>query len=133
MNFPEIQLPSNRKFGFFFTAIFCVTAVYFILVNNFLIFFIFSSLGLSFLVATLLNANLLLPLNKLWMRFGLLLSKVISPIILGLIFFGIFVPVSLIIRLIGRDELNLKAKKKSSYWILRKISATKSYNFKYQF
>ena len=75
--------------------------------------------GLSFLVATLVNPDVLLPLNRLWMRFGLLLGMIISPIVMGIIFFGLFTPMSLTMRLFRRDELRLRFKNKKTHWILR--------------
>ena len=113
MNISDIQLPSNRKFGFFFTIIFLFTGIYFYFQKNFIITYVLTSLSILFLVITLLKADLLLPLNKLWMRIGLLLGKIISPIVLGLIFFGMFVPTNLIMRISGRDELHLRFKKKT--------------------
>ena len=101
--------------------------------KNFTITYALTSLSILFLVTTLLKADLLLPLNKLWMRIGLLLGMIISPIVLGLIFFGMFVPTNLIMRISGRDELHLRFKKKHSHWIIRKIQPTKSEKFKYQF
>jgi hypothetical protein len=133
MNISDIQLPSNRKFGFFFTIIFLFTGIYFYFEKNFIITYALTSLSILFLVITLLKADLLLPLNKLWMRIGLLLGKIISPIVLGLIFFGMFVPTNLIMRISGRDELHLRFKKKQSHWIIRKIQPTKLEKFKYQF
>ena len=62
---------------------------------------------ITFIIAYL-NPNILLPFNKLWMRFGVLLGMIISPIIMGLIFFGLFTPYSIVIRMMGRDELHLK-------------------------
>ena len=80
---------------------------------------LFAFIGVIFFITTFVKASLLLPLNKLWMRFGLLLGQIISPLVLGIIFFGIFTPVALLMRLSGRDELRLKFKNKTSYWILR--------------
>jgi len=71
------------------------------------------------MLVTIFKDELLLPLNRLWMRFGLLIGMIIGPIVLGLIFFTLFSPVAIFMRLFGRDELHLKYKKKSSYWILR--------------
>ena len=70
-----------------------------------------------FLIITIINANALLPLNKLWMKFGILLGMIVSPIIMGLIFFGIFTPVGVFMRLFKRDNLRLSFKKKKTYWI----------------
>jgi len=73
-----------------------------------------------FLIVTIINADALLPLNKLWMKFGILLGKIVSPIIMGIIFFGIFTPIAILMRLFRRDELRLSFKKKKTHWINRK-------------
>jgi hypothetical protein len=114
-----IKLPSNRSFGFFFTAIFMAAIVYFFLNNFFAAAYICSVFAIILLLVTLIKSEVLFPLNKLWMRFGLMLGKIISPLILGLIFFLLFTPIAFIIRLFGRDELRLKFKDKSTYWIKR--------------
>ena len=120
MKTTELELPSNKKFGFFFTAVFLVATTYFY-INN-VGSSVLSTLGvisLSFLVATLVNPDVLLPLNRLWMRFGLLLGMIISPIVMGVIFFGLFTPMSLTMRLFRRDELRIRFKNKKTHWILR--------------
>jgi hypothetical protein len=66
------------------------------------------------------------------MRFGLLLGKLMNPIVLGIIFFGLFTPISILMRLCGRDELRLKLTHKSSHWITRSDHAS-SESFKRQF
>ncbi len=116
MKFSEIELPSNRKFGFFFTFVFVVAATYFYYSDNVTWTFVFSAVALAFLLVTLIKSDALLPLNKLWMRFGLLLSMIVSPIVLGVIFFGLFTPYALIMRIFGRDELRLKIKKVETHW-----------------
>ena len=108
------ELPSNRKFGFFFTAVFLIAAIYSHYVNSDAWVYILCALSASFLIITLVSADTLLPLNKLWMRFGLLLGMIASPIVMGVIFFGLFTPISFLIRLSGRDELRLKFTKKKS-------------------
>ncbi len=119
MKLSEIELPSNKKFGYFFTSIFALVSMYF-LINSVLSWAIlFAIIGVIFFIITFVKANLLLPLNQLWMLFGLLLGKIISPLVFGIIFFGIFTPVAFLMRLSGRDELRLKFKNKTSYWILR--------------
>jgi len=128
----NIKLPSNKKFGYFFSTIFLIAATYFFYIKSQAIGYVLIVIGLLFLVITLTNAGLLLPLNQLWMRFGLLLGKIINPIIMGIIFFGLFVPYGLVIRLIGRDELNLKQVKNKIYWKLRSKELSQI-NFKRQF
>ena len=120
MKTSELQLPTNKKFGFFFAAVFLVATTYFYINNaSSSIVYTLSVVALSFLVATLVNPDVLLPLNRLWMRFGLLLGMIISPIVMGIIFFGLFTPMSLTMRLFRRDELRLRFKNKKTHWILR--------------
>ena len=132
MNFSEIELPSNRKFGFFFTFVFVVTAAYFYYSANVSWAYLFVAKALIFLLITLIKSDALIPLNKLWMRFGILLGMIISPIVLGIIFFGLFTPIAMFMRLSGRDELRLKFTQKASHWISRS-ELIKSKSFKHQF
>jgi len=113
----EIKLGSNRSFGIVFFIVFVLVATYPLLnqgevrIWSLIISFLFLFLGL-------LNSKILTPLNKLWFRFGLFLGKIISPIIMGVIFFLVVTPIGLLMRFFGKDVLNLKLnKKKSSYWI----------------
>ena len=119
MKFSEIELPSNKKFGFFFTFIFAAAAAYFYNSENMTWSFVFVAVSFIFLVITMIRDALLLPLNKLWMRFGLLLGMIVSKIVLGIIFFGLFMPIATLMRLSGRDELSLQFSKKVSHWITR--------------
>ena len=132
MNFSNIKLPSNRNFGFFFTCVFIFVAGYFWYFESNSLPYIFSVLAAIFFVITVLNASLLLPLNKAWMGLGLILGMIVSPVILGLLFFLLFTPIALFTRLKGRDELRLKLVKKKSHWIKRQVS-TQSISFKQQF
>lgn len=132
MKYSNIKLPSNKKFGYFFTVVFLISTIYFLYSELKIATYIMAVIASLFFVITLINANLLLPLNKLWMKFGLLLGKVISPIILGIIFLGLFTPYGIVMRIFGRDELRLKQIKKKSYWINRSKTMDK-YNFKQQF
>ena len=132
MKFSEIELPSNRKFGFFFTFVFVMVAAYFYYAANVSWTYVFISAAFAFLLVTLLKSDALLPLNKLWMRFGLLLGMIASPIVLGVIFFGLFTPIAMLMRLSGRDELRLKYAQKTSHWISRG-DPIKSESFKHQF
>ena len=74
----------------------------------------------------------MLPLNKLWMRFGLLLGMIVSPIVLGVVFFVVFTPIAFVMRLSGRDQLRLKFRERQSYWIKRDASVLAD-SFKNQF
>jgi hypothetical protein len=132
MKFSEIELPSNRKFGFFFTFVFVVVAAYFYFSDNVTWTYVFITVATIFLLVTLIKSDALLPLNKLWMRFGLLIGLIVSPIVLGIIFFGMFTPIAMLMRLSGRDELRLKFSHKVSHWITRS-EPIKSESFKHQF
>ena len=128
MNHTKLVLPSNQKFGFFFALVFSLLSIYFFFSENIFWSYIFGIPALILIIITPINADILSPLNKLWFNFGLLLGKIVSPIIMGLIFFGIFTPIAIFFRLIGRDELHLKYKKKSTYWIKRdKLNRSESF------
>ena len=132
MKHAQVVLPSNRKFGFFFSLVFFMLAAYFIYTQNQTVVQVMLFVALLFLIITLFKADLLLPLNKLWMRFGFLLGKIISPIVLGIIFFGLITPYSIVIRVFGRDELHLRKVKNKSHWIHR-LQDSPQTDFKRQF
>ena len=112
----NIQMGSNRSFGIVFFIVFLLIALYPILKDNDLRIW---SLVISFifLILGLINSKILTPLNRLWFKFGLLLGKFISPIIMGIIFFIVVTPIGIIMRLFKKDLLNLKFNKKETYWI----------------
>jgi hypothetical protein len=132
LKFSDIELPSNKKFGFFSTFVFAILAFYFLFIDSILWAQALAILAVLFLLITVTIPQVLLPLNKLWMRFGLLLGMIVSPIVLGIIFFGLVTPYGVVMRMFGRDELRLKFTKKSSHWISRSESI-KSDSFKNQF
>ena len=112
----NIKLPSNRNFGIVFFIVFLIIALWPILKQNeiriwsLIISFIFFVLGL-------INSRLLAPLNKLWFKFGILLGNIISPIIMGIVFFLVVTPTGLIMRFFRKDILKLKKNSSDSYWI----------------
>ncbi len=112
----NIKISSNRSFGIVFFVVFLLIALYPIInseeirIWSLIISFIFIILGL-------LNSKILTPLNKLWFKFGLFLGKIVSPLIMGVIFFFVVTPIGLIMRMLGNDVLNLKQNKNKSYWI----------------
>ena len=116
MDHKDIKIGSNRSFGLVFFVVFLLISIYpFLKDENFRIWSLIISF--IFLILGLLNSNLLSPLNKLWFKFGLLLGKIISPIIMGIIYFLIVTPIAIIMRLFKKDLLNLKFKKNNTYWI----------------
>jgi hypothetical protein len=127
------KLPSNNKFGWFFSAVFAIIAIYSYhqQLKTFasaatIVFFIF-------VAVTFFAPQLLTQLNRLWYALGNLLGKVISPLVLGAIFFGLISPIALITRLFGRDELKIKKSFLKSYWVNRLPPGPPSNSFKNQF
>lgn len=108
---------SNTKFGLFFSFVFLIATIYSYRQEfNIALTSTAAGLALIFSVVTLLRPATLLPINKLWMRLGYYLGLIISPIILGIIFFSLFHTTAVILRFIGRDELGLSFDKETSYW-----------------
>ena len=116
----EIKISSNKSFGLVFFVIFIIIALWPLLNNgNIRIWSIIVSI--IFLILGLLNSKILTPFNKLWMRLGALLGLIVSPIVMGVVYFGIITPIGLIMKLFGKDVLNLKLdKNKKTYWTLKK-------------
>ncbi len=113
----NLKLPSNRSFGIVFFIFFFILASW-PLLNNSQILKLPLILSFIFLLLGVLNSNILTPLNKIWMKFGLLLGSIISPIVMGLIFFGIITPTAFILRIFKKDILMLKIKPNNhTYWI----------------
>jgi hypothetical protein len=119
VKFTEAQLPSNRKFGIFFTFIFLIFSFYFFWKDLPQVSVLSFILAILFALTTLIKDNLLSPINILWMRFGFLLGSIISPIVLGIFFFIIFTPLGILLRFLGRDELRLKLSNRASFWRLK--------------
>ncbi len=112
----QIKLPSNKSFGLVFFVVFLLIAIYQYKANA-SINFVLITISLSFLFLGIINSKILTPLNKLWMKFGLLLGKVVAPIVMGIIFFLVITPISLILKIFNKDVLNLKKNNTNSYWI----------------
>ena len=112
----NIKIGSNRSFGVVFFIVFLIIGLYPLINSNDIR--IWSVLiSLIFLFLGLINSKLLTPLNKIWFKFGILLGKIISPIVMGLVFFFVVTPTGILMRLFQKDLLNLKFNKKKSYWI----------------
>ena len=112
----DIKLGSNRSFGIVFFIVFLIIALY-PLLNSSDIRLWSLIISVIFLILGLLNSKILTPLNKIWFKFGILLGKIISPLIMGIIFFFVVSPIGIIMRLFRKDLLNLKFNDTKSYWI----------------
>mgnify|MGYP001389127670 FL=1 len=123
----DIKISSNRSFGVVFFVVFLLIAFYPLLNNNEIRLW---SLIVSvlFLILGILNSKILSPLNKIWFKFGLLLGKIISPIIMGVIFFLVVTPIGFIMKLLGKDLINLKFNNEKSYWIQKSGPKSKMKN-----
>jgi hypothetical protein len=119
MNFyKDIKRKDNITFGVLFFFFFLVIGLYPLkTVGTVRIWSLV--LSLLFLIITIIRPNLFTFLNKLWIKFGILLGKIISPIVMGLVFFFVLTPVGLIVRVLKKDVMGLK-RGASSYWINRK-------------
>ena len=112
----DIKIGSNRNFGIVFSIVFLLIAIY-PLINNDELRIWSLIIAIIFFILGLINSKVLTPLNKLWSKFGLLLGRIVSPVIMGIIFFLVVTPIAVIMRIIGKDLLNLKFNKDKSYWI----------------
>ena len=125
----KIKLPTNRNFGIVFSIVFLIISLWPLLSQNEIRIW---SLIISviFFILGIFNSKLLLPLNKISFKFGMFLGNFIAPIVMGIVFFLVVTPTALIMRLLGKDLLNLKKNNKNSYWIEKDNSNS---NLKNQF
>jgi len=109
---------NNKSFGILFFIIFLLIALWPLLNSEFIRMW---ALGIAsiFLVLGFINSKILTPVKKSWIKLGEILGKIIAPIVMGLIYFLIITPIGLLMRLVGKDVLNLKFNKNDTYWIKR--------------
>src|SRR5947208_16585721 len=128
------KLPSERRFGLMLTVAFAILGAYGIFRHR--SWAIYGACFLASIVFGLLTLTIpraLAPLNKAWFYLGQGIGKIVSPIVMGIIFFGILTPISFVTRLFGRDELRLKRRAGNSYWIDRPPSDSPANSFRNQF
>ena len=112
-------MSSNRSFGLVFFAFFLIIGLWPIFeYEQVRIWSIIAAL--IFLILGILDSKYLTPLNRFWMKFGLFLGKIISPIVMGIVFFLVVTPIGILMKIFGKDLLNTKYKKNESYWVYRK-------------
>ena len=112
----EIKITSNKSFGIVFFIVFLLIAIY-PLINGDIVRYWSLIISLIFLILSFLNSKLLTPLNKIWIKFGNQLGKIISKFLIGFLFFCVVTPIGLIMRIFEKDLLNLKFNNDKSYWI----------------
>jgi len=112
------KIPTNRNFGLVFCFVFFLIFLEPIIRDAQLRYWSLV-ISLIFMILGLINSKLLTLLNKIWYKFGLFLGKIVSPFVMGLIFFLVVTPTSLLLKLFNKDILNKNKKKKKtkSYWI----------------
>jgi hypothetical protein len=129
----DVQGSSDRSFGLVFAVFFALLAAY----NGWhagRLWPLFVALAALFLAAALWHPSWLAPLNRIWTRLGLLLSKIVNPIVMAAVFFLVIAPTAMIMRLRGRDPLSLRLDRAArSYWIPRDSSQAAQGSMKDQF
>jgi Saxitoxin biosynthesis operon protein SxtJ len=131
---PEVKGSSDRSFGLTIAAFLAVVAVLPALHRPpSSVRWWAAALAAAFLALALLRSDALRPLNRLWQRLGLLLSRIVSPIVLALLFYAIMSPVGLLMRAFGQDPLRLRRSPAESYWIVRQPPGPAPETMKNQF
>jgi len=109
------NIGSNRSFGIVFFIVFLVISLWPLLNSNEIRIWALI-ISLVFLILGLLNSKILAPLNKIWFKFGIFLGNIVSPIVMGLIYFVVVTPIALLLKVFGKDVLSLKKNKSNTYW-----------------
>jgi predicted membrane protein len=123
----NIKIGTNKSFGIVFFVFFFIVSI-FPLLNNEDIRAWSLIISLIFLILGILNSKILTPLNQIWFKFGILLGRFVSPVVMGIIFFAIVTPTSVIMRVLQKNLLNLKKGNKKTYWIERSKIKSKMKN-----
>ena len=122
VNSDKIKISSNRSFGLLFFVVFLIVSLW-PLTHEGSIRIWSVIVSAVFLILGLINSRLLTPLNVLWFKLGMILGAIISPIVMGIVFFLVVTPTGFILRIMGKDLLNKKYdKEKETYWIKRNAS-----------
>ncbi len=114
----KVKNPSEKNFGIVFSLIFFIIGVYFYFVYDKIYYQLFA-LSIIFLLASVLFSKILIIPNKIWIKFGNILNRIISPVIMFIIFVITFFPIGFILKILRIDIINLKYNNKKSYWIER--------------
>jgi predicted membrane protein len=123
----NIKIGTNKSFGIVFFIFFLIVSI-FPLLNNGDIRVWSLIISLIFLILGILNSKILTPLNQIWFKFGILLGRFVSPVVMGIIFFAIVTPTSVIMRVLQKNLLNLKKGNKKTYWLERSKIKSKMKN-----
>jgi len=113
------KISSNRSFGVTFSIFFLLLSLYFFFKNE-KIYYSLIIISLIFLTLGILKSKILTNPNKIWVMFGEKLGFIIAPIIMALVYFTVVTPIALILKICGKDVLNIKNKKAQTYWVNKK-------------
>ena len=127
MDNSNIKIGTNKSFGIVFFVFFLIVSI-FPLLNDGDIRVWSLIISLIFLILGILNSKILTPLNQIWFKFGILLGRFVSPVVMGIIFFAIVTPTSVIMRVLQKNLLNLKKGNKKTYWVERSKIKSKMKN-----
>ena len=131
--YSDVTLPTDRKFGVFFGVLFFLASFVFLIMSQISLASLHCVASFSLFTLSACKPSLLHPMNRAWMLFGLTLGRIVNPIVMGLIFYVIFVPSALALKIFGRDELRLKNKSRETYWKLRPAEHERQDPFRQQF
>jgi len=123
----NIKIGTNKSFGIVFFVFFLIVSI-FPLLNNGNIRIWSLIISIIFLILGILNSKILTPLNQVWFKFGILLGRFVSPAVMGVVFFAIVTPTSVVMRVLQKNLLNLKKGNKKTYWIERSKIKSKMKN-----
>ena len=112
----EFNLPTNKNFGLVFSLVFVIISLWPLISQNEIRYWALI-LSVIFLMLGLLNSTILLPLNKMWIRFGIFLGNIISPIMMAIIYFFVVTPTGFVLRALKKDVLRIKKNNKETYWV----------------
>ena len=123
----NIKRSSNKNFGITFFIVFILIALWPLLSNEtYRLWAVI--IALIFLILGIMDSRLLTTLNILWFKFGLLLGKIVSPLVMATIFFFVVTPIAILMRILKKDLLNLKYNNNSTYWIVKNEPKSKMKN-----
>ncbi|MEM7302344.1 MAG: hypothetical protein AAF468_14775 [Pseudomonadota bacterium] len=125
--------PSDRKFGYFFSVLMLLVGWFFYGDGQGVLVHVPFGLALFFFASASIYPSILAPLNASWMKLGYVLARIVNPIVMGIIFFGIITPLAVIVRTFGRDELRLKPQSGPSHWKAKDPDDGQASSFKDQF
>ncbi len=129
----RIHLPSNRAFGALFILVFALLAAWQYWLGTLALATFWLSLAVVTAGITIVRPKWLAPFNRAWMALGYLLGRIVSPLVLGIMYAVLIVPVGLVMRIVGRDVMHRRYESKSSYWLERADGLISAERFKNQF